>query len=82
MTAHSNGLINVKDASKSDDSTDTPGNIMRSSKIGDLNGITCDKFGNEVQDVKSSDVLYIPNTQLNSFSVSKNKKWMNIRSRF
>jgi len=70
-TPHKFGMKNVRkaaaeDAVKMGNGVDENANI-----IGDISGIWCDQYGNEIQDSTIKDVAHIPTSKFNLFSSSK-----------
>jgi hypothetical protein len=70
-TFDSTGLIDVKQASDQDQVTVGNGEQMKSTAVGDLPVVICDRFGREVEAAVIKDVSVIPNASFNMFSVSK-----------
>lgn len=46
-------------------------NVEKSSIVGDIKGIICDRAGNELDDARLTDVAYIPGAGFNLFSCTK-----------
>jgi hypothetical protein len=71
MTAHRNGLTDVRNATDGEKITMGNGNEETATEIGHLPGIVCDKYGNELNRVKIQNVSYLPNASFNLFSLTQ-----------
>ena len=65
------GMKGLVDGNEEDAITDASGNRMQAFKKGTMKGVICDKFGNEVQNMIIDDMVVMPNSEFNLFSISK-----------
>ena len=70
-TAHEIGMTNTKVASDEDNITDASGNNVSGKTVGDLKGVICSKQGKELHDTTIKELVYVPGSSFNLFSVSK-----------
>ena len=70
-TAYEIGMTNKKKASDKDTITDASGNNVTGKTVGDLKGFICNKQGNEIHDATIKQVVYVPGSNFNLFSLSK-----------
>ena len=74
VTAHKEGLVNVKKATDSDGVMIGNKAVMASALVGDLPGTICDATGNKMGKSTMNDVTYSPNAAFNLFGPSKMMK--------
>ena len=70
-TAYEIGMTNTKIASDKDNITDASGNNVSGKTVGDLKGVTCNKQGKELHDATIKELVYVPGSTFNLFSLSK-----------
>ena len=70
-TPHLIGISNMKDTTKMDCITDVSGNSIKGNKVGKLKGVICDKYGNEEKSVTIKDMVHMPGSSFNLFSITK-----------
>ena len=70
-TPHFVGFSKVSDATDKDCITDASGTSISGRKVGNIKGVICDKHGNEVKEGTIQDIVYMPNSNFNLFSLTK-----------
>ena len=73
-TPHKYGMENLKTATPADAITVGNGTTENTGVIGDLPGVICDKYDNELANAKMTNVTVMPNGGFNLFSVTKMQK--------
>jgi hypothetical protein len=71
MTAHQQGLINIRTATNHVTITMSNGNSESATVTGTLPGTVCDQYGNELNKVAIENVSYLPNGTFNLFSLTQ-----------
>jgi hypothetical protein len=77
MTAHQQGLKNIQKSTTAEMITMGNRTQEAATVVGNLPGIICDQYGNELNRVKIQDVSYLPNRSFNLFSLTQmtSKGW-------
>jgi hypothetical protein len=70
MTAHQQGLIDIRTATNDATITTGNGNSELATVIGTLPGTVCDQYGNKLNKVAIENVSYLPNETFNLFSLT------------
>ena len=70
-TPHGEGLIDKSNAKGGDGIIDASGNVIKANSVGTLQGMVCDKEGQDVVRVSLKDVVHMPKAKFNLFSISK-----------
>jgi hypothetical protein len=71
MTAHQQGLMNIRTATNDETIMMGNGNSELATVIGTLPGTVCDQYGNELNKVAIENVSYLPNGTFNLFSLTQ-----------
>ena len=70
-TAHEIGMTIKKMASEEDNIMDASGNNVSGKTVGDLKGVIYNKQGKELHDTTIKELVYVPESSFNLFSLSK-----------
>ena len=70
-TPHFVGFSKVSDATEKDSITDASGTSISGRKVGNIKGAICDKYGNEVKEGTIRDIVHMPDSSFNLFSLTK-----------
>jgi hypothetical protein len=71
MKKSDSGMVNIRKASESDAVTMGNKQVEATTKVGDVYGTICDKYGNEVSRVGLMNVSHVPGAGYNLFSLSR-----------
>ena len=70
-TVYEIGITNKKRASDRDSITDASGINVMGKTIRNLKGIVCNKYGKEIKNATINDVVHLPGSSFNLFSLTK-----------
>ena len=65
------GFVNVKQATKADNIVDASGRDISGSAVGNVKATMCDKNGQELHPITIKDVVHMPGSGYNLFSLTK-----------